>query len=295
MVLSPPAAPRRIAYLGSPDAAVAPLRALVGAGHPVVVVVSRADKRRGRGGRFVPSPVKAAALELGLEVATGPDAVLEVGADLGIVVAYGRLIKPHLLDAVPFVNLHFSLLPRWRGAAPVERAILAGDRVTGSCLMQVEETLDTGGVFRRTEVAIDEDLTAPELFDRLVGVGIADLLDALANGFGEPVPQSGEATYAHKITPDDRRIEWSASAEQIHRLVRIGGAHTTFRDKRFKLWRTEIVAETAGDSPGSLTDGLVATGTGSLRLVEVQAEGKARAAASAWLNGARPEPGERFL
>jgi len=139
----------RLVYLGTPDMAVPPLRALHDAGHDIALVVSGADKRRGRGGATSPSPVKAVALELGLPVTADPDDVLAVAADLGVVVAYGRIIRPHVLAHLPMVNLHFSLLPRWRGAAPVERAILAGDDRTGVCVMAVEETLDTGGVYAR--------------------------------------------------------------------------------------------------------------------------------------------------
>ena len=134
-----PSVPKRLVYLGSPEAAVAPLRALHAAGHDIVLVVSQPDRRRGRGGAMSPSPVKAAALELGVPVTERIDDVVESGAELGVVVAYGRLIRPHVLAAVPMVNLHFSLLPRWRGAAPVERAILAGDTVTGVCVMDVAD------------------------------------------------------------------------------------------------------------------------------------------------------------
>ena len=127
MVRPAPEHPRRLVYLGTPEVAVPPLRALHTAGFDIALVVTRADKRRGRGSQLTPSPVKAAALDLGLPVTTDVDAVLEVGADLGVVVAFGRIIKPHVLDAVPTVNLHFSLLPEWRGAAPVERAIRAAN------------------------------------------------------------------------------------------------------------------------------------------------------------------------
>ena len=144
-----PAAPRhpgRLVFLGTPDASVVPLRALADAGHHIALVVSQPDRRRGRGRQTSPSPVKAAALELGLPVTDDVDDALAVGADLGVVVAFGRLIRPHVLAALPMVNIHFSLLPRWRGAAPVERAILAGDARTGVDLMGVEEGLDTGAV-----------------------------------------------------------------------------------------------------------------------------------------------------
>ena len=153
----------RLVFLGTPEMAVPPLRALVEAGHDVVGVVTRADTRRGRGGAHSPSPVKAAAEALGIPVGHDPDDVLDAvaaGAELGVVVAYGRIIKPHLLDAIPMVNLHFSLLPRWRGAAPVERAILAGDPETGVGVMRVEEGLDTGGIYAEARVPIAPDTTA---------------------------------------------------------------------------------------------------------------------------------------
>ena len=144
----------KIVFFGSPDASVATLRALHAASHEVVLVVSGADKRRGRGKTLTPTPVKAAALELGLAVTDELQDVMDVSADLGVVVAYGRIIRPEMLAHLQMVNLHFSLLPRWRGAAPVERAILAGDTVTGVCVMAVEEGLDTGGVYAREEVTV---------------------------------------------------------------------------------------------------------------------------------------------
>ncbi|MEY2443834.1 MAG: methionyl-tRNA formyltransferase, partial [Ilumatobacteraceae bacterium] len=157
------APPRRLVFLGTPDMAVPPLRALVAAGFDVVLVVTRPDKRRGRGSQLMASPVKAAAIELGLPVSHTVDDVVGSAAELGVVVAFGQLIKPHVLDAVPMVNLHFSLLPRWRGAAPVERALLAGDQQTGVCLMQLEAGLDTGPVFRCEAVPIGASTTGAEL------------------------------------------------------------------------------------------------------------------------------------
>ena len=171
------------------------------AGFDVALVVSQPDRRRGRGGATSPSPVKAAARELGLPVTERTTDVTGVGADLGVVVAYGRLIKPPVLAVLPFVNLHFSLLPRWRGAAPVERALLAGDTETGVCLMQLEEGLDTGPVFAREVVPIGPEQTADELRDELVSVGSRLLVSQLVAGLGEPVPQQGEVTSAAKIDP----------------------------------------------------------------------------------------------
>ena len=263
-----PRQPRRLVYLGTPDFAVRPLQALVDAGFEVALVVSRADARRGRGGRTTPSPVKAAALDLGLPVSDAIDDVLTVGADLGVVVAYGRLIRANVLAALPLVNIHFSLLPRWRGAAPVERAVLAGDPVTGVDLMVVEEGLDTGAVYARAELPIGPDDTVDELRAELAEQGADLLVTNLRDGLPTPTPQAGEATYAHKIDPAELHIDWSQPPLAIHRLVRVGGAWTTYHGKRLKVWRTTLNDD------------------GSLRLLEVQPEGRPRMPADAWANGA---------
>ena len=269
-----------------------PLRGLVEAGFDVALVVSGADRRRGRGSSLSPSPVKAAALELGLPVTDRVDDVLEVGAGLGVVVAYGRLVRPHVLAAVPMVNLHFSLLPRWRGAAPVERAVLAGDEETGVCLMQLEEGLDTGPVYGCERVAVGPEDTLDELRSRLVAVGTDLLLRSLREGLGTPVPQEGEVTYAAKLDPAELRLDWSRPAVELHRVVRLGRAWTTFRGARLRVLRARVAG--GGGTPGELTGTVVATGEGGLELVEVQPEGRRPMAASAWLAGARPGPGERL-
>ncbi len=293
MTIPPPAEIRRLAYLGTPDLAVAPLVALVEAGYEIPIVVSRPDTRRGRGGARQPSPVKAAAEARGLPVTDDLTDLDSIDLDLGVVVAYGRIIPPSTLDRLAMVNLHFSLLPRWRGAAPVERAILAGDRETGVCLMAVEEGLDTGGIYRRTVVEIDDDETLDELRARLVEIGTGQLLGALADGLGDPVAQVGEPVHAAKITPDERRIDWTRPAIDIHRQVRVGGAWTTFRDRRLKIHRTAVVDGTG--RPGTIDGLTVATGDGAIELVVVQPEGKARQPAEAWRNGARPGPDDTLV
>jgi methionyl-tRNA formyltransferase len=244
----------------------------------------------------MPSPVKAAALELGLPVTSRVDDVLDAGAELGVVVAYGRLIKPHVLDVVPMVNLHFSLLPRWRGAAPVERAILAGDAVTGVCVMALEEGLDTGPVYACEERPIGEDETLEEVRTALTETGTRMLVDLLVAGLPEPTPQRGEPTYAAKIEPEEHHLVWSRPAVELHRVVRVGSAWTTFRDRRLRVLRTRL-APAADLGPGELDAGAlrVGTGAGSLELVEVQPEGKGPQPASAWRNGARLQPGERLF
>ena len=222
----------KLVYLGTPDMAVPPLRALVEAGHEVVLVVTRADKRRGRGGATTPSPVKAAALELGLTVTHQADDVIraaEQGAELGVVVAFGQIIKPHVLAALPMVNVHFSLLPRWRGAAPVERAILAGDDLTGVCVMRVEEGLDTGGVYAVRRVPISDTVTAEELRAELVTAGTELLVETLAAPVAEWIgaahPQDGEVTYAHKF----------AAGRLRDRLDRPGRRHPPAHPRRRRV------------------------------------------------------------
>jgi methionyl-tRNA formyltransferase len=283
----PPVGPiSRVAYLGTPDLAVAPLRALVEAGIEVALVVSQPDRRRGRGAGLAPSPVKAVALELGIPVTQEAADVLDADVPLGVVVAYGRIIRPPVLEAVPMVILHFSQLPRWRGAAPVERAILAGDERTGVDLMAVEEGLDTGGIYERVEVPIGADDTLGELRGRLVEAGCRLLVESLRAGLGAPQPQVGEPTYAAKLTAEDRHLDWSGSAIDVHRRVRLGDAWTTHGGKRLKVWRTHVPPR--GDGP------VAPAGDGPVELVEVQPEGRARMAATAWANGVRWQPGQRL-
>lgn len=288
---------RRIAYLGTPEFAVAPLEALHEAGYEIALVVSQPDARRGRGSSRSSSPVKAAALRLGLPTADDLAALDCVDADLGVVVAYGRKIPERLLDRMAFVNLHFSLLPRWRGPVPLERAILAGDERTGVCLMAVGSELDSGGVYRSTEVAIGPDETLAELRERLTELGTRLLLDALADGFGEPTPQQGEPLHAAKISTAERELRWEQSALDVHRRVRAGGAFTSFRGRRLAVQRTALVAEAAREislAPGQLAGTVVGTGDGLIELLEVQPEGKPRRSAADWVNGARPRPTDRL-
>lgn len=296
LIAPPPANPARLVFLGTPAMAVPPLEALVAAGFEVAMVVTRPDKRRGRSSELQPSPVKAAAAALGLPVGHEVDDVLAVGPDLGVVVAYGRIIKAHVLDAVPMVNLHFSLLPRWRGAAPVERALLAGDRETGVAVMAVEEELDTGGIYAEARVPITDTSTAADLRTELVSVGTELLVATLRAGLAAPRPQEGDPTYAEKFGPDDLRLDWTRPAAELHRLVRVGGAHTTFRDKRFKVWDASVGGAVGPAAPpGELDGAVVACGGGtSLTLVEVQPEGKGRQRVGDWRNGAKPAAGERF-
>ncbi len=275
---------RRLAFFGTPAMAVPSLHALVEAGHDVELVVTRVDKRRGRGNEMMPSPVKAAAQELGLPVSHRVDDVLGLGVELGVVVAFGQLIRPHVLAEVPMVNSHYSLLPRWRGAAPVERALLAGDEETGVCVMQLEEGLDTGPVFDTVRVPIGARTTGDELRRALVAAGVAQLVRCLAAPLPEPAAQVGEPVYAAKLTVEDLHIDWRAEPAIIDRQVRLGGAWTTFRGRRMKVLETRLEGD--GTSLTSPLEGLT--------VVRVQPEGKGPMPLIDFVRGARPEPGERF-
>jgi methionyl-tRNA formyltransferase len=299
----------RLVFLGTPPAAAVSLEALAGAGHEVALVVSRADARRGRGVSQSPSPVKSAALDLGLAVTDRLDDVTAVGAELGVVVAYGRLIPGRILAALPMVNVHFSLLPRWRGAAPVERAVLAGDIETGVCLMRLEEGLDTGPVLRSERVEIGGHEHVASLIERLAVVGAHLLVDALTGGVdalppGEP--QRGEPLYAPKVQPEELRLVWSRPASELERVVRLDRAWTTFRAERILVLdalagplTTAPEGSDAGPGrpeaawgPGTIEGTSVVTGQGILELIEVQPAGKRAMPASAWARGVRARPGE---
>jgi methionyl-tRNA formyltransferase len=305
----------RLVFLGTPEAAVLPLRTLVDGGHDVALVVSRPDRRRGRGSGLTPSPVKAAALELGLDVVDSLDPAVEVGAELGVVVAYGRIIPVAVLERLPMVNLHFSMLPRWRGAAPVERAILEGDSETGVCLMAVEAGLDTGPIYAEADTEIDDEETADELRSQLVVMGCQLLVEHLVGGLrGLPIPQDqkGEPSYAEKVLPAELEIRWEQPAVQIRRVIRLGRAWTTFRGRRLHILRATGALPGAGHSgpagpvgaagpadaatvPGRLDGPDVICGLGTrVRLVTVQPEGKRPMAAEEWLRGVRPVPDERL-
>lgn len=283
----------RLAYLGTPSLGVPPLEALVEAGHEVRIVVTGPDRRRGRGNALSPSPVKQAARALGIRVSERMEAVAEAGADLGVVVAYGRLIPKDVLDSLPMLNLHFSLLPRWRGAAPLERAILAGDDVTGICVMGVEPGLDTGPVYasRRIEIGADEHLV--HLRDRMAVEGARLLVDLFSAPLPSPVPQAGEPSYAKKITAEDLELDWTKPAADLSRVVRLDGAWTAFRGRRLRI----LAARTAGDPPGGVRPGtlvgaVVAAGDGALLLERVQPAGRPAMDAPAWLRGVVLRPGE---
>jgi methionyl-tRNA formyltransferase len=290
----------RLVYLGTPDDAVPPLRALVDAGHDIALVVTQPDRRRSRGGRTDPSPVRVAAEQLGLAVRTPVkarevvDDVAASGAALGVVVAFGQLLPEALLDALPsgFVNVHFSLLPRWRGAAPVERAILAGDTETGVCVMRLEAGLDTGPVYGSERVPIGAHDTAGELRARLVDVGTRLLVAQIPHlGDAHPVAQHGEATYADKLSVEEFRLDPSRTAVELDRFVRAGnprpGAWMSVGGRRIKVWRAHPEPDVAGDAGMVTASGELITADGALLLDEVQPEGKRPMPGPAWRAGIR--------
>jgi len=306
----------RIAFAGTPAPAVPSLRALLDSPHhDVVAAITRPAARAGRGRRPVESPVAALAAEAGLPVLTPAKAgdpeflahLAELDVDCCAVVAYGALLPPSAL-AVPrhgWVNLHFSLLPAWRGAAPVQHAILAGDDVTGASTFLIEAGLDTGPVYGVVTESIRPDDTAGDLLERLSvsGAGLlAATMDGIADGSLVAVPQSGDGvSLAPKITVEDARIDWQQPGRPVERRVRActpsPGAWTTFRDERLKLG--PLTLRGSNDlAPGELRVGRadVAVGTASLdlQLGLVQPPGKRPMSAADWARGARIEPGERL-
>lgn len=291
----------KLVFFGTPDDAVPALHALHAAGHEIALVVTQPDTRRGRGSEPSASPVKQAAQELELPVLTPErssevlDDVAKSGADLGVVVAFGQLLPEALLDAVPhgFVNVHFSLLPRWRGAAPVERAMLANDAETGVSIMALEKGLDTGPVYALAVCPIAGHETAGELRARLATLGTELLVTTLPSvPTTIPSPQVGTPTYADKLSVEEFELDWEQSAVDLARIVRSGnprpGAWTTDHGGRLKIWRARPLSASVDEPPGTVFGHTrVATGEGALELVEVQPEGRRVMAANAWLAGRR--------
>jgi methionyl-tRNA formyltransferase len=302
----------RLAFMGTPDFAAPTFLALLAAGHEVACVYTRAPRPAGRGQRERPSPIHALAAERGLAVRTPrtlKDAVEQaafatLGLDAAVVVAYGLILPQAVLDAprLGCLNLHASLLPRWRGAAPIARAIMAGDAETGVMAMQMEAGLDTGPILAERRVAIGADETAGELHDRLAALGApltVEALDGLASGRLEARPQDeAGATYAPKLDKAEARIDWRRGAAELHRLVRglspFPGAWFEAGGARVKALRASLV-EGAGE-PGAVLDDrfTVACGEGALRLTELQREGRGSLPAEAFLRGFPLGPGQRL-
>lgn len=304
----------RIIFAGTPEPAVVALEKLIASRHEVAAVITRPDARRGRGRTLHPSPVKVLAEKHGIEVLT--PSTLKPGTEDGDalrarlaelspeaipVVAYGNLITEDLLQvpAHGWVNLHFSLLPAWRGAAPVQASIAAGDEVTGASTFRIDKGLDTGDILATLEERIQPTDTADDLLTRLAYAG-ADLLvetmDGLEDGSISPQPQEGEATYAHKIATEDARIEWAAPADVIDRHIRAHtpgpGAWTLLGESRLKVGPISLADGESGASalrPGEVRVGkkevLVGTGSTAVRLGQVQPPGKKMMNAADWGRG----------
>ncbi|QIG40718.1 methionyl-tRNA formyltransferase [Microbacterium sp. 4R-513] len=298
----------RLVFAGTPEAAVPSLRRLAASDHDIVSVVTRTDAPLGRKRVLTPSPVAQAADELGIPTiktdrldSAATDAIHDLRPDLGVIVAYGGLVREPLLSlpAHGWINLHFSLLPRWRGAAPVQRAVMAGDAETGVAVFQLVPELDAGDVFAQVPYLIPAGATAGALLAALAVDGadvLTDVVDAIADGTARAVPQEGEATVAPKLTLDDGRIRWEESREAV--LARIRGvtpepgAHTTLDDARLKILAAgEAEASVAALAPGEigLAGKTVVAGTGTEPIVleRVQPAGKGSMSAPDWWRGLR--------
>ncbi len=294
--------------MGTPDFAVGTLEEIIKAGHEVVLVVSQPDKQKGRGKTLQPTPVKECALAHGIEVFQ-PKRVRETECveylaqykpDIIVVAAFGQIIPRDILDMPKYgcINVHASLLPKYRGAAPIQWAVLNGDKVSGVTIMHMNEGLDTGDMILQREVELDPEETGGSLFDRLAVVGAklcVEAMEAIENGTAEDIPQDHDnATHVGKISKEMGSIDWSRPAEEIERLIRglnpWPSAYTRIGDKTLKIWKAKIVSEEQKAEPGCIVavnkDSIeVQTGTGILALLEVQLEGKKRMDTGAFLRG----------
>ncbi len=302
----------RLAFMGSPTFALPTLEALIAAGHDVACVYSQPPRPAGRGKRERPTPVHAFAAARGIEVRTPKSlkkpeeqaAFAALNLDIAIVVAYGLILPKAVLDAPKHgaLNLHGSLLPRWRGAAPIQRAIMAGDRVTGVQVMRMDEGLDTGPILSSIETPIDFEDNSSTLHDRLSHLGsglMRETLEKLERGEARETPQASEGvTYAHKITPAETRIDWAKPAREIDFMIRglapAPGAWFELDGARVKALHSRL-GQGAG-APGEALDDelLIACGEGAVRLLTVQREGRGPLAAEAFLRGQPAPAGARL-
>lgn len=311
----------RLVFAGTPEFAAVSLEALIGAGHEIVLVLTQPDRAAGRGMKLVSSEVKQVALRYGLPVyqpaslrdRQAVEKLAATGADAMVVAAYGLMLPKDVLSLFRYgcINIHASLLPRWRGAAPIQHALLAGDQETGICIMRMDEGLDTGPVFLRAAVRIEKHDTAASLHDKLAALGARKIVEALtgiAGGRLQPKAQAHDgATYARKITREQALIDWERSASEIERAIRafnpFPGAHSKINDETVKIWAANVCAVghasvvTAG--PGVIVavveDGIVVDcGDGSLCLTQLQRPGGKRLDAADFLHGFPLRPGQRF-
>ncbi|MGE3296882.1 MAG: methionyl-tRNA formyltransferase [Porticoccaceae bacterium] len=305
---TPPAAPLRLGFAGTPEFAAAHLRALLDSRHPVVAVYTQPDRPAGRGRRLGASPVKELALARGIAIRQPQslkdpgvqDELAALALDLLVVVAYGLILPPAVLvlPRLGCVNVHASLLPRWRGAAPVQRALAAGDGASGVTIMQMDAGLDTGAILAMRECPIAPGDTGGSLLDRLATLGpplLLETLDALASGNVRPQPQdNSQATYAAKIGKQEAAIDWHDSAVAIDRKVRafnpVPVAHARRNQVTLRVWAGAVSAYSGAAAAGTVLtadpDGIVvACGAGAYRILELQLEGRTRQPVAAILNG----------
>ena len=302
----------RVIFAGTPEFAAVALRAVIAADHEVALVLTQPDRPAGRGMSLQPSPVKRLAMENAIEVfqpltlkdPAAQQRIAAVGADVMVVAAYGLIVPQVVLDMPRFgcINIHASLLPRWRGAAPIQRALLAGDAESGVCIMQMEAGLDTGPVLLRAASAIATDDNAATLHDRLAGLGaqlIVEVLDKLPLP-AEAQPATG-LTYAHKIEKQEALIDWSKDAQALDRHIRafnpFPGAQAQYGGQTVKLWRAEPVVG-AGEKGLILSVDrnriVVACGSGALAVSELQKAGGKRLPVREFLAGHPLKAGDRF-
>ena len=308
----------RVIFMGTPDFSVGALKSLAENGYEIAGVVTQPDKPRGRGKASAMTPVKEAALELGLTVyqpsrvreQSFMDTVRALNPDVIVVSAFGQIIPKALLELPRYgcVNIHASLLPKYRGAAPIQWAVMDGEPVSGVTIMQMDEGLDTGDMLAKTEVPLEPDETGGSLFDKLSRAGAELLirtLPALEQGTLTPEKQPLESptAYARMIRKEDGRIDWNLEAEAIERRIRglnpWPSAYTELTGKILKIWRAEVLPKESGQTPGTVTEAgkggfCVQTGKGVLRLLEVQLEGKKRMDAQAFLRGFHVAPGMKL-
>ncbi|MGL6533443.1 methionyl-tRNA formyltransferase [Aeromonas caviae] len=310
----------KLIFAGTPDFAARHLAALLSSGHEVVAVYTQPDKPAGRGQKLTASPVKELALAHDLPVyqpaslrnEAAQAELAALGADLMVVVAYGLILPKAVLDTprLGCINVHGSLLPRWRGAAPIQRSIWAGDAETGVTIMQMDVGLDTGAMIRKVTCPIASDETSASLYDKLAGLGpqaLVDTLDAMAAGDTAAEPQDDAlANYAEKLSKEEARIDWSMDAVAIERCIRAFNpwpiSWFDVAGQTVKVWQAEVVAQDHGQTAGTLLkadkQGIeVATGQGVLRLLTLQPPGKKAMSVSDLLNSRRDwfEPGTQLI
>jgi len=310
----------KLIFAGTPDFAARHLAALLSSGHEVVAVYTQPDKPAGRGQKLTASPVKELALAHDLPVyqpaslrnEAAQTELAALGADLMVVVAYGLILPKAVLDTprLGCINVHGSLLPRWRGAAPIQRSIWAGDAETGVTIMQMDVGLDTGAMIRKVTCPIASDETSASLYDKLAGLGpqaLVDTLDAMAAGDTAAEPQDDAlANYAEKLSKEEARIDWSMDAVAIERCIRAFNpwpiSWFDVAGQTVKVWQAEVVAQDHGQAAGTLLkadkQGIeVATGQGVLRLLTLQPPGKKAMSVSDLLNSRRDwfEPGTQLI